>query len=150
MRDTNLVNALREHAEWAEGNQWETPITLGDDLAEAADRLENQNAHIAALQKEIENLRGQNKQLREAAALVAKESSELLERRWIPVDERLPEVWRNDETAELVNYMIYSPDFGMDIGNYHAKAKSGSAWRCPAPLRTGCRCHNRRRKHWRR
>lgn len=28
MRDTNLVNALREHAEWAEGNQWETPITL--------------------------------------------------------------------------------------------------------------------------
>lgn len=129
MRDTNLVNALREHAEWAEGNQWETPITLGDDLAEAADRLENQNAHIAALQKEIENLRGQNKQLREAAALVAKESSELLERRWIPVDERLPEVWRNDETAELVNYMIYSPDFGMDIGNYHAKAKK---WLCMA------------------
>jgi len=91
MRDTNLVNSLREHAEWAEGNQWETPITLGNDLAEAADRLENQNTHIAALQKEIEKLRGQNKQLREAAALVAKESAELLERRWIPVEERLPE-----------------------------------------------------------
>ena len=91
MNDTNLVNALREHAEWAEGNQWETPITLGDDLTEAADRLENQNAHIAALQKEIEKLRGQNRQLREAAALVAKESAELLERRWIPVAERLPE-----------------------------------------------------------
>ena len=91
MRDTNLVNALREHAEWARANEWETPITLGDDLAEAADRLENQNAHIAALQKEIEKLRGQNKQLREAAALVAKESVELLERRWIPVTERLPE-----------------------------------------------------------
>ena len=52
MRDTNLVNALREHAEWAEGNQWETPITLGDDLAEAADRIEAQA-------KEIEKLRGQ-------------------------------------------------------------------------------------------
>lgn len=129
MRDTNLVNALREHAEWAEGNQWETPITLGNDLAEAADRLENQNTHIAALQKEIEKLRGQNKQLREAAALVTKESAELLERRWIPVEERLPEVWRNDETAELVNYMIYSPDFGVDIGNYHAKAKK---WLCMA------------------
>ena len=25
MRDTNLVNALCEHAEWAEGNQCETP-----------------------------------------------------------------------------------------------------------------------------
>lgn len=33
MRDTNLVNVLREHAEWAEGNQWETPITLGDEGA---------------------------------------------------------------------------------------------------------------------
>ena len=84
MRDTNLVKALREHAEWAEGNQWETPITLGDDLTEAADRVEAQA-------KEIEKLRGQNKQLREAAALVAKESAELLERRWIPVEERLPE-----------------------------------------------------------
>lgn len=129
MRDQKLVNALREHAEWAEGNQWETPITLGDDLAEAADRMENQNAHIAALQQEIEKLRGQNEQLREAAALVAKKSAELLERRWIPVTERLPEVWRNDETAELVNYMIYSPDFGVDIGNYHAKAKK---WLCMA------------------
>lgn len=72
MRDTNLVNALREHAEWAEANEWETPITLCDDLAEAADRLENQNAHIAALQQEIETLRGQVS-------------------RWIPVEERLPE-----------------------------------------------------------
>lgn len=66
MRDTNLVNALREHAEWAEGNQWETPITLGDDLAEAADRIEAQA-------KEIEKLRRQVP-------------------RWITVEERLPEL----------------------------------------------------------
>ena len=95
----------------------------------AADRIANQSTHIAALQQEIEKLRGQNEQLREADALVTKESAELLERRWIPVEERLPEVWRNDETAELVNYMIYSPDFGVDIGNYHAKAKK---WLCMA------------------
>lgn len=98
-------------------------------MREAADRIANLSTHIAALQMEIEKLRGQNEQLREAAALVTKESAELLERRWIPVDERLPEVWRNDETAELVNYMIYSPDFGVDIGNYHAKAKK---WLCMA------------------
>ena len=108
MRDTNLVNALREHAEWARANEWETPITLGDDLAEAADRLENQNAHVAALQKEIEKLRGQNKQLREAAALVAKESAELLERRWIPVEERLPE---NAETVLVRGYAVNSPKY---------------------------------------
>lgn len=73
MRDTNLVNALREHAEWARANEWETPITLGDDLVEAADRIANQNTHIAALQQEIEKLRGQVP-------------------RWIPVEERLPKL----------------------------------------------------------
>ena len=52
MNGQKLVNALREHAEWAQANEWETPITLGDDLAEAADRIEAQA-------KEIEKLRGQ-------------------------------------------------------------------------------------------
>lgn len=78
--------------------------------------------------------------LREAAGLIekladrcaryAEEIAVLQEReKWVPVTERLPEVWRNDETAELVNYLIYSPDFGVDIGNYHAKAKK---WLCMA------------------
>ena len=53
MNDQNLVNALREHAEWAEGNQWETPITLGDDLAEAADLIEAQAKEIDALRNEL-------------------------------------------------------------------------------------------------
>ena len=104
MRDTNIVNALREHADWWEnGNMMEPLGGLEKDLTEAADLIEAQA-------KEIEKLRGQVP-------------------RWIPVEERLPEVWRNDETAELVNYMIYSPDFGVDIGNYHAKAKK---WLCMA------------------
>ena len=53
MRDTNLVNALREHAEWARANEWETPITLGDDLTEAADRVEAQAKEIDALRNEL-------------------------------------------------------------------------------------------------
>ena len=53
MKDTNLVNALREHAEWAEGNQWETPITLDDDLVEAADLIEAQAKEIDALRNEL-------------------------------------------------------------------------------------------------
>ena len=64
----------------------------------------------------IERLTAENAALRE-------------KQRWITVTERMPEVWRNDETKELVNYMIYSPDFGVDIGNYHAKAKK---WLCMA------------------
>ena len=53
MRDTNLVNSLREHAEWARTNKCETPITLGDDLAEAADRIEAQAKEIDALRNEL-------------------------------------------------------------------------------------------------
>ena len=53
MRDTNLVNALREHAELARANEWETPITLGDDLTEAADRIEAQAKEIEALRNEL-------------------------------------------------------------------------------------------------
>lgn len=72
----------------------------------------------------------QNGELRDAAAQVTKLAAEAaVERDWISVEDRLPEVWRNDETAELVNYMIYSPDFGVDIGNYHATAKK---WLCMA------------------
>lgn len=111
MKDQELVKALREHADWWENGDMMNPLGgLEKDLLAAADRIANQNTHIAALQMEIEKLRAQLP-------------------RWIPVAERLPEVWRNDETAELVNYMIYSPDFGVDIGNYHAKAKK---WLCMA------------------
>ena len=53
MRDTKLVNALREHAEWARANEWETPITLCDDLVEAADLIEAQAKEIDALRNEL-------------------------------------------------------------------------------------------------
>jgi hypothetical protein len=124
MRDTDLVKALREHAEWQRGNEWETPITLGDDLVEAAARIANQNTHILALQKEIEGLRSQNEQLREAAALVTKESAELLERRWIPVEERLPatESWGASKVVLGIvqnesGYPPPNPCFCVYLGN---------------------------------
>lgn len=72
VNDQDLVNALREHAEWARANEWETPITLGDDLAEAADRIERLTARCARYAEEI---------------AVAQERT-----RWIPVTERLPEL----------------------------------------------------------
>ena len=56
MRDTNLVNALREHAEWAQANERETPITLGDDLTEAADRIEAQAKEIEKLREQLRHL----------------------------------------------------------------------------------------------
>ena len=117
MKDKDLVNAIRRLKVETRslacigcGRGHNCGVSGCAIMREAADRIANQSTHIAALQQEIEKLRGQLP-------------------RWIPVEERLPEVWRNDETAELVNYMIYSPDFGVDIGNYHAKAKK---WLCMA------------------
>ena len=40
MESKELIQALREDAEWAHANEWETPITLGDHLDAAADALE--------------------------------------------------------------------------------------------------------------
>lgn len=40
MTSKELVEKLREHADWAGANEWEAPITLGDDLRTAADVLE--------------------------------------------------------------------------------------------------------------
>lgn len=77
MKDQELVNALRY---FCPGNftcarcEYE-PVCHGGGCAiiqTAADRVENQSAHIAALQQEIEKLRGQMPH-------------------WIPVEERLPE-----------------------------------------------------------
>lgn len=77
MKDQELVNALREHADWWENGDMMEPLGgLEKDLAKAADLIEAQA-------KEIEGLRSQNEQLREAAALVAKESAELLERNYL-------------------------------------------------------------------
>ena len=57
MTRDEIVTALREHAEWAAGNEWETPITLGDDLPAAADLIENQQWEIEALRQANEGLR---------------------------------------------------------------------------------------------
>ena len=64
MENAELIKALKEDAEWAHANEWETPITLGDHLDAAAAALEAADRRIAEL---------------EAA------------QRWIPVEERLPD-----------------------------------------------------------
>lgn len=115
MRDTNLVNALREHADWWENGDMMDPLGgLEKDLFAAADRLENQNAHIAALQQEIEKLRGQVP-------------------RWIPVEERLPETqgWyhvatRDEKTKRIaVELDLYSVETAKNFGHEAGFCKDG-------------------------
>ena len=57
MTNKEIVKTLREYAEWATANEWETPITLGDDLSAAADLIENQQNHIRALLQANDALR---------------------------------------------------------------------------------------------
>lgn len=79
MRDQELVNAIRRLkvetgslACMGCGHEHNCGVSGCAVMREAADRIANQRTHIAALQQEIEKLRGQVP-------------------RWIPVDERLPD-----------------------------------------------------------
>ena len=46
--------------------------------------------------------------------------------KWISVEERLPEKWQYAD-GTFVNYLIYMPKYGVDVGNYIQPAKS---WVC--------------------
>ena len=50
MTDKELWERLHKNAEWARGNEWETPLCLADDLKAAADAIER-------LQNEAEGMR---------------------------------------------------------------------------------------------
>ena len=47
-----LADRLREHAEWAEANEWETPITLWDDLVDAAEAINTLQAELMQVKAE--------------------------------------------------------------------------------------------------
>lgn len=53
MTDKELVERLREKAEWARGNEWETPLCLADDLTAAADAIERLKSELT--QEKIDN-----------------------------------------------------------------------------------------------
>ena len=138
-RDTNLVNALRKHA--ADRVEAQVKAKMERDIIGAtrtafersADRIVAAEESALVLKKEIEKLRGQNEQLREAAALVAKESAELLERRWIPVEERLPETqgWyhvaiRDEKTKKIaVELDLYAVETAKNFGHEIGFCKDG-------------------------
>ena len=45
---------------------------------------------------------------------------------WISVKERLPEAWRTDD-GTLVNYLVYMPEYSVDVGNY---VRPANVWVC--------------------
>lgn len=105
MTDKEIVQALRCCAE-------------GEckDCAMHEDKQRCQENLLDKAAEAIERLTAENTALREKVP------------QWIRVEDRLPEDWK-DEDGVLVNYMIYTQEFGADIGNYHAKDKR---WLCMA------------------
>lgn len=45
---------------------------------------------------------------------------------WISVKDKLPDNWR-DSSGTLVNYLVFMPEYGVDVGNYLPLAKK---WLC--------------------
>lgn len=91
MRDQELVNKLRTHLEVVRKiGLYPGKSGIWAVIEQTADRIANQSTHIAALQQEIETLRGQLP-------------------RWIQVEERLPE----NGVPVLINYI------GSNDGKYH-------------------------------
>ena len=99
MKNEEIVRALREHAEWAQANEWEAPITLSDDLAAAADLLEKLTERCARYAEEI---------------AVAQERT-----RWVPVEERLPEANEFEEAGGMSKVVlgIAKNDSGFSLFN---------------------------------
>lgn len=81
------------------------------------DKQRCQENLLAKAAEAIERLTAENAALREKVP------------QWISVEDRLPEAWKNEEDNTLINYMIYSPYFGVDIGNYN---KEAGTWLCMA------------------
>ena len=112
MRDQELVNAIRRLkvetgslACMGCGHEHNCGVSGCAVMREAADRIANQRTHIAALQQEIEKLRGQVP-------------------RWIPVDERLPktESWGASKVVLGIvqnesGYPPPNPCFCVYLGN---------------------------------
>lgn len=107
MRDQELVNKLRTHLEVTRKiGLYPGKSGIWAVIEQAADRIANQSTHIAALQQEIEKLRGQVP-------------------RWIPVEERLPENFR--KVLCWGEYFRYGDFNGMFV-NYALGYQNNGSW----------------------
>lgn len=107
MRDHELVNKLRTHLEVTRKiGLYPGKSGIWAVIEQAADRIANQSTNIAALQQEIEKLRGQVPH-------------------WIPVEERLPENFR--KVLCWGEYFLYGDFNGMFV-NYALGYQNNGRW----------------------
>lgn len=46
--------------------------------------------------------------------------------KWISVKDKLPKEWK-EKGGDLINYLVFMPEYGVDVGNY---AKPVKTWLC--------------------
>ena len=51
MTPDEIVNALRENAEWCDANEYDVPLCMGDNQRDAADLIESLQAQLAESQR---------------------------------------------------------------------------------------------------
>ena len=114
MENAELIKALKEDAEWAHGNEWETPITLGDHLDAAADALEAADKRVKELETIVTNAEKCDFENRtdcdycENIQRAVRRITELeAAQRWIPVGDRLP---RSNKPVQ-----VYMPKLYMSV-----------------------------------
>lgn len=106
-----LIADLKEDAEWAAANEWETPIMLSDHIKQAVEAIEE-------LSKEIDTVNEANTALYGALP------------KWIPISEQLPEKYGTYIVA-TVRKAVMVCCYYTQAKNWNTRAKV--AWWMPYP-----------------
>ena len=110
-----LIERLKIDAEWAEGQEWETPLCLWDDLMDAVSAIATLTEENAQLRAELEQAKEKNAGLALALLYDCNPNEDCLgENEWSAIGAELEQVKRErDATVSC----IYEIEDDLDRGN---------------------------------
>ena len=110
-----LIERLKIDAEWAEGQEWETPLCLWDDLMDAVSAIATITEENAQLRAELEQAKEKNAGLALALLYDCNPNEDCLgENEWSAIGSELEQVKRERDAAVSC---IYEIEDDLDRGN---------------------------------
>lgn len=110
-----LIEQLKIDAEWAEGQEWETPLCLWDDLMDAVSAIATLTEENAQLRAELEQAKEKNAGLALALLYDCNPNEDCLgENEWSAIRSELEQVKRERDAAVSC---IYEIEDDLDRGN---------------------------------